>query len=142
MTNIKINVDIIYPIGSIYMSVNSTNPSTLFGGTWAQLEDRFLLGAGSTYKAGATGGEASHTLTIAEMPNHQHDTIYSTYGGDLKTYTGTGGGHNDYDLGNGGDYFTNRDGNGANFVTNYVGGSESHNNMPPYLVVYMWKRTA
>lgn len=61
-------LDQIYPIGSIYMSVNSSNPGTLFGGTWQQLKDRFLLGAGDTYAAGAQGGEASHTITTQELP--------------------------------------------------------------------------
>jgi hypothetical protein len=69
------------------MSVNSNNPGTLFGGTWAQLSDRFLLGASSTYANGSTGGSTtmahthsvtaagsvgSHTLTVAEMPSHGH----------------------------------------------------------------------
>jgi len=64
----------VYPVGSIYMSVNSTDPGTLFGGTWQRLKDRFLLAAGDTYAAGATGGEASHTLTAAEsgVPAHAH----------------------------------------------------------------------
>ena len=61
--------DLVYPVGSIYMSVNSTSPATLFGGTWTQIQDTFLLAAGSTYAAGATGGEATHTLTENEMPS-------------------------------------------------------------------------
>lgn len=72
-----------YPIGSIYMSVNNTDPSILFGGTWEALEDKFLLGAGTTYTAGNTGGAASvsytpagtvggHTLTTSEIPSHTH----------------------------------------------------------------------
>lgn len=66
-------VDLIYPVGSIYMSVASTSPATLFDGTtWEQLKDKFLLGAGDTYTAGDTGGNASHTLTTSEMPSHNH----------------------------------------------------------------------
>lgn len=66
-------IDLIYPVGSIYMSVNSANPSTLFQGTtWEEVQGRFLLGHSSTYKAGATGGEATHTLTTAEIPSHVH----------------------------------------------------------------------
>ena len=76
--------DAIYPVGSIYMSVNSTSPATLFGGTWTQLKDRFLLGVGDTYTTVEnTGGAASqnytpagtvgsHTLTTAEIPSHTH----------------------------------------------------------------------
>lgn len=64
-------LDICYPVGSIYQSTKSTNPGTFLGGTWTQLKDRFLLGAGSK-AAGATGGEENHTLTVAEMPSHNH----------------------------------------------------------------------
>ena len=59
-----------YPVGAIYISTISTSPASLFGGTWEQLKDRFLLGAGDTYAAGATGGEAAHALTVNEMPPH------------------------------------------------------------------------
>lgn len=62
----------IYPVGTIYWSTKSTSPASLFGGTWIQIKDRFLLCAGSTYSAGSTGGEATHTLTVAEMPKHDH----------------------------------------------------------------------
>ena len=72
-------LDNVWPVGSIYMSVNSTNPGTLFGGTWQRLKDRFLLGAGDTYAAGSQGGEATHTLTIDEMPAHSH--VYDRTGG-------------------------------------------------------------
>ena len=81
-------LDNIYPVGSIYMSVNSTNPGTLFGGTWAQIQDRFLLACGSTYANGATGGEATHTLTENEMPTHKH------LSGNVNSYvTGTTSGN-------------------------------------------------
>lgn len=61
-----------YPIGSIYQSTNSTNPSNIFGGTWSQIKDRFLLACGDNYANGSVGGEASHTLTINEIPSHAH----------------------------------------------------------------------
>lgn len=87
-------VNLVYPIGSIYMSVNSTSPATLFGGTWEQLEDRFLLGAGSTYTAGASGGEASHVLTESEMPSHTHTATSNTVGAHTHTLTtGSYGAH-------------------------------------------------
>lgn len=63
----------IYPVGAIYISTNNTSPSSIFGGTWEQIEDKFLLASGSTYANGATGGEATHTLTESEMPNHAHN---------------------------------------------------------------------
>lgn len=117
-----------YPIGSIYMSVNSTSPASLFGGTWEQLEDRFLLGAGTTYTAGDTGGEAKHTLTVDEMPSHTHvqGKKYST---SLGSYSPDAP-------------WTANSGTQYDWSTSATGGGQPHNNMPPYLAVYMWKRTA
>ena len=112
-----------YPVGSIYLSINSTNPKLLFGGTWVQLEHRFLLGAGSSFTAGATGGEESHTLSINEIPNHTHSV----------TYDQTDGHYN----GNSTEIRFNGDHSGT---IGYTGGGMAHNNMPPYLVVYMWER--
>ena len=125
--------DIVYPVGSIYMSVSSTSPATLFGGTWERIQDRFLLAAGSSYTAGNTGGEAAHTLTVNEMPAHSH-AIYSGYGdivsnvSDAYRYQTWGNHDRGWKIGNLG--------------TNSIGGGAAHNNMPPYLAVYMWKRTA
>lgn len=65
-------IDIIYPVGSVYISVTSTNPQTLFGGEWTQIKDTFLLACGNSYANGATGGEANHKLTVDEMPSHNH----------------------------------------------------------------------
>ena len=114
----------IYPVGSIYMSVNSTNPGTLFGGTWEQLKDVFLLAASSTYAAGSTGGEANHTLTIDEMPSHTHNIgANSGFRDESSPYSYPHPG-------------TKTKASGA------TGGGQPHNNMPPYLAVYMWKRTA
>ena len=127
----SITFDDIYPVGSIYMSVNSTNPRTLFGGTWTQLKDRFLLGAGSTYTNGSTGGEASHTLTVNEMPSHSHPQYVTvSSGGSLSANC-------DYDSYSSG---TARK-SAQNVSTGTTGSGNSHNNMPPYLVVYMWERT-
>lgn len=75
--------DVVYPVGSIYMSVNNVNPATLFGGTWEKIEGKFLLGASSGHSLGETGGAekvnytpagsvGNHTLTAAEMPSHTH----------------------------------------------------------------------
>ena len=125
--------DIVYPVGAIYMSVSSTSPAILFGGTWEQIQNRFLLAAGSSYTAGNTGGEATHTLTKNEMPTHSHE-IYSGYGdvvsnvSDAYRYQTWGSSDRGWKTGNLG--------------TSNIGGGKAHNNMPPYLVVYMWKRTA
>ena len=121
-------VDLVYPVGSIYMSVNGTNPGTLFGGTWSRLEDRFLLGAGSVYDAGATGGEATHTLTVDEMPSHTH-TQGKKYNASLGSYSPEAP-------------WTTQSGTSYPWPTESAGGDQPHNNMPPYLTVYMWKRIA
>ena len=116
-----------YPVGSIYMSVNYINPSNIFGGTWEQIKDVFLLASGNTYQAGTTGGEATHTLTEAEMPTHWHKTVIN-FGGNE-----TLDGYSSYSYQSGSRYYNN---------TSSAGGNQPHNNMPPYLAVYMWKRTA
>lgn len=210
-------LDSIYPVGSIYMSLNPTNPSQLFGGTWEQIKDRFLLAAGTTYSAGGTGGEAAHKLTAAEsgVPAHAHGLNNHTHkidshghgfnqprvtGGGGATISGgehtnttrmsnTGGGRTDWGLieegAHGGNVLLNVsagidsptigrtlesgshshrmpahehsvyggsvDGSGvlttrgsSDSTTNNAAkdAQNAHNNMPPYLTVYMWKRTA
>lgn len=132
----------VYPVGSIYLSVNPVDPYTLFNfGTWEQIEDRFLLAAGSTYSAGTTGGEAKHTLTVKELPKQGGKiSTHGVYSGTPiaavsgvfsashscsgKYMTGTASGHDSVD------------------TITYSNGGEgtAHNNMPPYLTVYMWKR--
>lgn len=131
-----------YPVGSIYLSVNDTSPAELFGGTWEQLKDRFLLAAGDTYAAGSTGGEAQHTLTEQEMPSHAHgeyvgDASDSQVINPLKRKTNSG-------VNSGAIIESNWEptGLGENIMTSYEGGSKPHNNMPPYLAVYAWKRIA
>lgn len=119
----------VYPVGSIYLSVNAASPATLFGGTWERLKDRFLLAAGDTYAAGAAGGEAAHTLTTSEMPSHTHQ--WSGY-----VWMKSDGVRDE-------DYRTPIDGNdvwSSSMLS--AGGGAAHNNMPPYLAVYIWKRTA
>lgn len=154
----KTIVDLIYPVGSIYMSVNATSPATLFGGSWTQLKDRFLLGAGSTYTAASTGGSATHTLTVSEMPKHAHDTPFfnnMTNNGDMKSdFIGVYGKGQTAsqalkDTGQTSTmemWWINQtnaaEGNEWAYLTSSKGGGAAHNNMPPYLVVYMWKRTA
>lgn len=124
-------LEAVYPVGSIYMSVNSTSPATLFGGTWEAIQGKFLLGAyGNTYKAGTTGGEATHTLTTREMPNHNHAVYYPNAGADDHSAPG-----NYPDGPSDSTYYA------VGSYTSSEGGGEAHNNMPPYLAVYIWKRT-
>lgn len=137
-------LDFVYPIGAIYMSVNSTSPATLFGGTWERIQDTFLLAAGTTYNAGETGGEAEHTLTEEETPNQNWAVGFRTYGSEGTEFVR----HSltlDYERITGSSYMiptntTNT--NKIDMLTYDFGNDEPHNNMPPYLAVYVWKRTA
>lgn len=120
-------LNLVYPIGSIYIGdENSSSPASWLGGTWQQIEDKFLLASGNSYTAGDTGGEAEHTLTINEMPAHTH-TAGRVQNWDATTSSRTPG---------------NTVSPNASTQTSSTGGGQAHNNMPPYLVVYMWKRTA
>lgn len=127
-------INLIYPVGSIYMSVNSASPERLFGGKWEQIKGRFLLGADDTYNAGTVGGEATHTLTVNEMPAHDH-AQYANVGNAATGQTNLDDicGCNNINAQNAliGDRRTTKEGGGA-----------AHNNMPPFLAVYVWKRTA
>ena len=148
----------IYPVGSIYMSTVSTNPATLFGfGTWeAMPAGRVLLAQGksswgTTYNAGSTGGEATHQLTVGELPAHNHTASTNTTGNHTHQFQlyGPNGNTNmnfpsDFDT----NYARNKGttlsaGNHSHTINiNNTGSSQSHNNMQPYLTVYMWKRVS
>lgn len=119
---------LVYPVGSIYMSINNVSPATLFGGKWVQIKGRFLLGASDVYKANTTGGEATHTLTTDEMPNHQHSIWFPNGGGEQSAEIGYP------EAGSRNTYYAEAS------KTAGSGGGAAHNNMPPYLVVYMWRR--
>jgi len=124
----------VYPVGAVYISVDATSPAVLFGGTWERIQDRFLLASGNTYSPGATGGEASHALSVNEMPSHAHTvSVTKTYvsSSDGETYQWKGYLNEQYS-----------DDGTASYTASAAGGNAAHNNMPPYLAVYMWKRTA
>ncbi len=121
-----------HPVGSLYMSVDETSPATLFGGTWERLKDRFVLAAGDAYAAGTTGGEAAHALTVSEMPSHTH-----TYVDAPHLYAERDTSQNSIICPNG-----TESANAMAYNTGAIGSGAAHNNMPPYLAVYMWKRTA
>ena len=128
----NIDFDSIYPVGSIYLSVNSANPGTLFGGTWeAFASGRTLVGFNANEEefntAGKMGGSKTVALTIEEMPSHKH----TFYGTSLRfTNSGTDGTGLGAVGGDTHDYIQN------------TGGGQAHNNLQPYIVVYMWKRVA
>lgn len=132
-----------YSVGDIYITTKSGNPYTwLQYGEWTQIQDCFLLAAGSTYSAGATGGEATHTLTVSEMPAHTHgagdpDGTRGFWRGGATARSSVQSGSNVTSVVRSPDtsvqYFWN---------TAATGDGVAHNNMPPYLVVYVWKRVA
>lgn len=134
-------LDAIYPVGSIYMSTNNVSPEDFLGGIWIKIEGRFLLGAGGGYNAGDTGGEATHKLAESEMPRHNHLPMapfsYASGGSAiLLTIEGK-------PIVRSTQSFTpNVSGEAGGVTIDYAGGDNAHNNMPPYLVVYIWKRTA
>lgn len=122
-------LDLVYPVGSVYISFSDTSPEQLFGGTWERIEDRFLFAAAVGETIGNTGGEKDHTLTVDEMPSHNHTmSNRSAAIGDYYNFpprtaqTGT----------------TN---SGISTIIDAAGGGKAHNNMPPYIQVAMWRRT-
>lgn len=133
---------LVYPVGAIYISTVNTNPSTLFGfGTWSQIKDRFLLAAGSTYSAGATGGEAEHTLVYKELPETNGAIVMhnASYGTNIAGVSGcfTASYINEGSYRNGGGLLS-ADTTSVGKINYSNGGQDkAHNNMPPYLTVYI-----
>jgi hypothetical protein len=164
-------INLVYPVGSIYMSVNNVSPATFLGGTWVAIQDTFLLSAGSKHSAGSTGGEETHTLSVAETPAHTHtrgtmeiigsfcNIIYQYFSGVTKPDVGAKGAFtHDGPYGGGGgagyptsqSFYSDSSVDGIKFTasrnwtgaTSSVGGNAAHNNMPPYVQVSVWRRTA
>lgn len=143
----------VYPVGAIYTSVSSTDPSTLFGGTWASFgAGRVLVGrdSGDTDfdTAEETGGAKTHTLTTSEMPSHSHTHPGANSNwkfGGFYDNSGVSGKLNIADSGSGVYMLGSSGGYGdlsMDRSTASSGSGGSHNNLQPYIVVYMWKRTA
>ncbi len=125
-----------HPVGSIYQTISPENPSVTFGGgTWERIEGRFIMGASDTYPAGSTGGSATHTQTIAEMPNHVHG-YGNQYSGDAhfsqwQFYIP--------------DVVQITDAEGKNCawaVTTSKGDDQPMNILNPYYSMYIWRRVA
>ena len=185
-----------YPVGSIYLSVNDINPGTIFGGTWEQIQDRFLLAAGSTYAGGATGGTASHThtsaahthtsaahthttaghtLTIDQIPAHTghinpdarpsdveygnpNNSAYLDYSRNITGYISSGNGYNyGWVVVHGNEAYPAAESHGGGASHSHgntgsttpgdtgsttPGNTGSSSSLPPYLAIYVWKRTA
>lgn len=126
MTAVEAMLNFVYPVGSIYMSANNVSPQTFLGGTWQQIQGQFLLAASSSYPAGSTGGEAEHTLTNEELPKYTNGQVYS----------------GNTNANNVSSWLSVPEGTDMAYGALSLGGGQAHNNMPPYLAVYMWQRTA
>ena len=146
----KALVDLIYPVGSVYISTAATDPAVLFGGGWQAIEDRFLLAAGNEFTALSTGGESSHTLTVEELPSHRHtitvegDGQHSHYVENYATVASSGSGVLESwgsGSGNSRSIYTDADGYHSHTASaSLTGGGTAFDLLPPYLAVYMWKR--
>lgn len=137
-------LDYIYPVGSIYLSYSHVSPADLFGGTWVRIENAFLWGTTSGGTIGHTGGESTHTLTVNEIPSHKGH-LYDN--GEAGTWSSAG--ENTYFINKAKleQYGTNRPfvvRNDNELVMRGFsrGGGAAHNNMPPYIQVSIWRRTA
>lgn len=150
-----------WPVGSIYTSTKPTDPHELFGGTWEQVKGRFIFACDSSHPAGTTGGEASHQLTVDELPQHTHMvTVFTGGSNDLGDYDtrffSPDGRSSTVSRGNAKVYHVWKSAANKTWGTNngvsgtgdpagnalITGGNAEHNNMPPYEAAYCWKRTA
>lgn len=123
-------LDTVYPIGSIYISINSTNPEDIFGGAWmpwgsGRVPVGIDINDSDFNTIEKTGGEKTHTLTVYEMPSHSHSINTANGQGNMEW-----GYQFSYDKHN----------SGYNGIMQQVGGSQPHNNLQPYITCYMWKR--
>lgn len=129
-----------YPVGSVYMSFNATSPAEIFGGNWTRIKHSFLYGAGDTSDlVNTTGGEVTHTLTVDEMPSHRHHPVTISGVEENTIFWGPGAASSNHDYWG---FAYGSDPNPASNIlyTGYTGGNVAHNNMPPYICVYMWYR--
>jgi hypothetical protein len=138
----------LYPVGSVYISFNSADPSTLFGGTWERLKDTFLLANGDAYAPNTVGGSATKNITVDNLPSHSHQLsadgnhahAYQTPLRAIDVDRGVGN-SSLWSLDNNGLYETSWNGLHSHTV-GATGSGLPLNIMPPYKTVYMWRRTA
>lgn len=134
-------LQIIYPVGSYYISATAASPASIMGGTWSQIDGgRFLCAAGEDYQAGTTGGSASVELSLDQLPKHWHEVQENSSGAWIQLgmwFTNVGAGTG-WAMPAGGGY----DGSSPKVATETIGGDLPHENRPPYIVAYIWRRTA
>ena len=124
MSNFVNLLDVVYPVGSVYITFNETSPTDVVGGTWELLKNTFLYSSADA--TGITGGEATHTLNVNEMPTHHHYCDFASNGASGSIWVTT---------------YQRYSQNGG-WNTRDSGGGQAHNNMPPYITVHMYRRTA
>ena len=118
------------PVGKLWASDDPTSPASIVGGTWEQIKDRFILAAGDTYAAGSTGGEAFHVLTEDELPEYNPEI------------TVTSETHNSYSRHAVNHIEWTESWSTYGYCVTGIGSGSQHNNMPPYVAMYAWKRIA
>lgn len=140
----------IYPVGAIYISDSETNPSTLFGGTWEQIKDTFLMAAGSKYAAGSNGGSDNHNHVYGlKVYEYYNDSAFNPLGkltgainiddGTIGKWTG-GSNMMGYETINSSSTTVTKSENVYHYENR--ANTSTTNNIPPYLAVYVWKRIA
>lgn len=165
-----------YPVGAYYMSSDSTSPAVLFGGTWTQIQNRFIYAAGSGHSVNSTGGSATKTLVTDNLPSHSHScgaagnhthtrgtmNITGTFDGNVndgqskktgafyytgQPFTGSDGGNDKpggvigFDASRSWSGATSSNGSHAHTIGS-TGKGTAFDVMPPYIVAYVWRRTA
>lgn len=132
-------LNLVYPVGSYYWSSESTDPGQLFGGTWTQVKDKFILALGDAYPTpGATGGSSTQTLTVNNIPSHNHPM-------NPEAYMNANGSNNKFFAAAGSGTYMNtvsQGGRSADHNTGNRGSGQAFSIMPPYEIAYCWKRTA
>lgn len=150
-------LDLLYPVGALYLSTAATDPGTVLGGTWQRIQDRFLLAAGESYAAGSTGGQAQRTLTAQQLPSHTH-AVKGYTGAEQLTHDhslpnivqgGSGSGAYAESWGGGSgsrslytDTVSSTHSHSIDLVSQAAGGGQAIDMMPPYLAVYVWQRVS
>ena len=144
MKKVILNTDIQHPIGSLYFNIYNTNPHNLFGGTWERIaKGKVLVGVDEDDKdfneSQKIGGEKEHTLTIDEMPKHEHGQYIDRYGGRTPLTASNGGGSNIAGYYTGGSW---NEYTGPHIMSGSTGEDKSHNNLQPYFTCYIWVRVS
>ena len=137
---VNVLLDLIYPVG-IWIAIDNIDPNERFGGVWVKHEGVFLYGADATHPVGSTGGEEYHTLTVDEIPSHEHtEQMITTDGNPNPLVSPNGGGSG---AGGAQPSKTSWKSDSERYVyTKKTGGGLPHNNMPPYIATNMWQRIA